>query len=66
MADKPSKAERLYEVCGTYCVEASVLILVFGIFENYARGTLTRPLAIWASVLCFVLFLVGLGLHLKR
>jgi hypothetical protein len=47
-------------------MEASVLILVFGLYENFTRGKLTMALGIGSGAFCIVLFFVGLVLEIKR
>ncbi len=60
------KSSRVYRVCGTFFAEGAVLVLVFGIFENYWRNTLTQTLAIEAAVVCVAFLAVGVVFELMR
>jgi hypothetical protein len=57
---------RVLRYCSTFLMEAAVLVLVFGLYENYTRGILTLRLAVGSGCFCLLLFFAGLILEVRR
>jgi len=66
-AQKMSKEKNnIRGMSGDFLREASVLLLVFGIIEPYARNRLDPETTWWVAVLVIVFFVIGVVLEKQK